>query len=193
MLLRILALFVFSSLALNPASGQKNKTISPPPLVRMTPNPPPIQVVESNPSWTFGGWTTSDYGSFTMASTINESRSGFGAVCGKECVWFINFRIECDQGHEYPGMLNSPSGSYAINLRCYHLGDHRLMIFSMDDDSVELLAKPGEIGFAVPLESGKFGVSRFTLSGGAQAVEKAMSVIVSRQQSNQEGLRDFTI
>lgn len=173
------------------APAAPRKPVQPPPLVNLA--PAPIETVEARATWNFGGWQTGDFGTFTMASTLNESRSAFGAVCGKDCVWFVNFQIECTAGHEYPAMINSPAGSFAIKLRCYHLGNYRLLTFPMDERSLGLFNKPGEAGFAIPLESGKFGVSRFSLTGGPEAVEKAIDVIVDRRKSNQEGLRDFTI
>jgi hypothetical protein len=157
---------------------------TPPPLVRMNAAPP---------TWTYGAWTVSNMGDFTIAGTTNESGSAFGAVCGKDCVWFVNFRTECKVGDSYPAMINSPAGAYAIQLRCYYL-DHRwLLTHAMSDSSVDTIAKGGEICFAFPFESGKFGVSRFSLRGGAEAVIKALDVIVKRREQSQEGLRDFTI
>jgi hypothetical protein len=132
-------------------------------------------------------------GDFSIASTVNESGSAFGAVCGKDCVWFVNFQSECTVGDEYPAMVNSPAGAYAVQLHCYYLDKRWLLTYAMTDDSITTIAKGGEIGFAFPFASGKFGVSRFALQGGAEAVYKAIDVIVKRRERNQEGLRDFTI
>jgi hypothetical protein len=177
------------------ATNPKPPAVKPPPLVRIAPPVPPVitTVTSPTPSWEYGAWTTRDMGDFTIASTVNESGSAFGAVCGKNCVWFVNFQSECKAGDEYPAMINGPSGSYAIELRCYHLDKYRLLTFSMTNDSLNILAKNGEVGFAFPFAGGKFGVSRFSLEGAENAVLKALDIINARRQGNQEGLRDFTI
>lgn len=176
------------------ATQHKQKPLEPPPIVRMDLPPPPMIVAPSPlPTWNYGAWKAYDFGTFTMASTVNESESAFGAVCGSDCAWFVNFAIECTEGHKYPAMINSPAGSYPIELRCYHLNDLTLMVFDMDDASLGMLEKGGEAGFAVPLESGKFKVSRFSLGRAAEAVSKTIQMAVDKQNKQQEGLKDFTI
>ena len=184
-------------LLISPAGAKtRNQPTTPPPLVRMEAPPPPIQVVTAPavPSWTYGNWKVSDMGDFSIASTLNDSQSAFGMVCGKTCVWFVNFQKECENGQDYPAMINTPGGAYAIQLRCYHLDDRALLTFSIDaKNDANAMAKGGEIGFAFPLQSGKFGVSRFSLTGGAAATSKAITLATQKREQNQEGVRDFTI
>jgi hypothetical protein len=131
-------------------------------------------------------------GDFAIVSTTNESGSAFGMVCGTTCVWFVNFQKHCEAGHDYPAMVNAAGGAYAIQLRCYHLDQRWLLTFAVDDDSVDTIKKGGEIGFAFPLDSGQFGVSRFSLAGGQGATLKAINIAIEKKK-NQSGLRDFTI
>jgi hypothetical protein len=154
--------------------------------------PPPIQVVET-PDYRFGRWTASDLGNYTGANTLNESGSEFGLLCGTQCVYYVNLQHECDSGESYPGMVNSPAGSAVLTLHCYHLDKIPIMIFEPKELSETAFAKGGEIGFAVPLKSGRFGVSRFSLDGSLQALEKATSIAVQKQNARQQGLRDFAI
>lgn len=162
------------------------KVDAPPPIVRFdTPAPP---------TWTFQQWKARDDGDSSIASTLNEAGSAFGAICGKDCVWFVNVQKECVAGDLYPAMINGPKGSYAIQLKCYHGADNRrLLTFPMDETSTALVSSGGVIGFAFPLGDGKFGVSRFSLDGATEAVVKAIEVITTRRKTGQEGLRDFTI
>lgn len=45
-----------------------------------------------------------------------------GAICGNDCVWFVNFQTECKHGDRYPGLVNSKAGgSYSVQLTCYHM------------------------------------------------------------------------
>lgn len=174
------------------ATKPKRPPELPPPLVRMNPPPPAIQVTDA-PTWRYGSWAASDMGDFSIASTENEGGSAFGGVCGKDCVWFVNFQTRCTVGHYYPAMVNGPTGSYAIELRCYYLDERWLLTFPMTKESLGMVRKGGEIGFAFPLESGKFGVSRFSLSGAASATLKAIDIAMEKRNQSQEGLRDFTI
>jgi len=171
---------------------------TPPPLVRIQTPPPkiyttPVIQPAPTPTWRFGRWIARDVGSFTVASTTNDSQSAYGVMCGQECVWFVNMQTDCTQSHKYPAMINSPSGSLPITLTCYHLGDLRVLTYAFDEDSLGVLEKEGEVGFAIPLESGRFGVSRFSLGGSVAAISKAVDVAIEKRKVNQEGLRDFTI
>lgn len=177
---------------------------SPPPLVRTpvqegpiraTPNPPPVVPIRprSTPQWRFGYWQVSDYGDSTLASTTNESGSAFGMVCGTSCEWFVNMKRECKQGDPYPAMINAPSGSYPVTLRCYHYGARRIMTFKADKASADILDTEGVVGVALALEGGTFAVSRFSLVGSISAIDKGLDVIIARRNARQEGLRDFTI
>jgi hypothetical protein len=191
---QFVAVFALALMISSPIiAATRKKPAQPPPLVQTAPPVPPvIQTVAAPPlSWTFGDWTAGDYGDFTLASTVNESGSAFGLACGKTCVWFVNFQSGCEVGKDYPAMINTAAGAKAIQLRCYHLSDRWLLTFPLEENDADAISSGGQIGFAFPLQSGKFGVSRFSLTGGVDATVKAIKV--DEQKGNQEGLRDFTI
>jgi hypothetical protein len=185
---------LFTALATHASAKSRKDPVQPPPLVRTNIAPPPPIITPIAPSATWGSWRTTDFGDYTIARTENESGSVFGVLCGKTCVYFVNFKKDCNAGDPYPAMVNGPSGSFAITLKCYHLGDNRrVLTFDMDDNAIGMLEHGGEVGFAIPLDGGKFGVSRFSLVGGLDAVTAAVEAITAKRQARQEGLRDFTI
>lgn len=156
---------------------------------------PQVGSLQARQRWQYQSWQVGDFGSFVIASTSNDSGSAFGMVCGKDCVWFVNFQSECKAGHSYPAMMNGPGGSKSLNLKCYPLERYYILTFPLDEDSANAVirAKGGEIGFAFPLDSGKFGVSRFSLAGSVSAAAKAIALSDEKEASGQQGLRDFTI
>lgn len=202
MLYPLILVATFSTAAI--AQQRKDEPVRPPPIVRTNVAPPPIvQTVREAPppiitpiaprAGQFGRWSATDFGDYTIARTENESGSVFGMLCGTSCVYFVNFQKDCDAGDKYPAMINGPLGAFPITLSCYHIEKLRVLTFQVEDNAINMLADKGEIGFAIPLGDGKFGVSRFSLQGGLEAVGAAINVITQKRNARQEGLRDFTI
>lgn len=200
--MRACTLFVLAGIGLTPAVAQKQRQAppEPPPIVRTNIAPPPIvrTVPEAprpiiTPNRPFGMWDAQDFGDHAVAHTTNESGSVFGMICGTTCLYYVNFQKDCVKGDNYPAMINGPSGAYPITLRCYHLEDKRILTFKADEQSIGIMEGEGDLGFAFPLENGRFGVSRFTLVGGLDAVTAVLDAAIKKQNTRQEGLRDFTI
>lgn len=154
-------------------------------------NPPPI--VRVQPKRRYGQWTTNDVGDYAEAFTGNESGSVFGVLCGTSCVVYVDFQSACVHGSNYSVMINSPSGAAPVELKCYELEERYILITELSDNYISIFSRGGEIGFAIPMESGKFRVSRFSLEGGAEALSTALDMAMRKRDSRQEGLRDFDI
>jgi hypothetical protein len=154
---------------------------TPPPLVRVAPAPP-------SDSWSFA-----EEGDLTSAYTTNESGSVFGILCGKTCVFYLNMQTSCTKNNTYPAMINSKAGSAAIQLRCHIVDEHYLLSTEAEESYFDMLREGGVVGFAIPLESGKFSVSRFSLTGGMTAVKRAVDRAIQKGSESQDGLRDFAI
>jgi hypothetical protein len=103
-------------------------------------------------------------------------------------------QIQCDHGAQYPAMVNASSGSYSLTFRCYILDGRYLMTTPLTESFVELFGSGvGEVGFAMPLQSGRFAVSRYSLVGSLATTAQAARVAQERGSEGQQGLRDFTI
>jgi hypothetical protein len=154
---------------------------TPPPLVRIAPAP------------AYGSWKFSEEGDLTGAYTTNESGSVFGILCGKTCVFYLNMRTTCTKNNIYPAMINSHAGSAAIRLRCHIVDDRYLLLTEAEESYFDMLGEGGVVGFAIPLENGKFSVSRFSLTGGMSAVKRAVDRAIQKGNESQDGLRDFAL
>jgi hypothetical protein len=114
-------------------------------------------------------------------------------LCGTDCVFFLNLGSKCTQGNSYPAMINSHAGSHAIDLTCFVLDEDYVLMFEAREDMADMFLEGGTIGFAVPLADGQFGVSRFSLKGGAEAVDEAARIAERKDGKGRSGLRDFSL
>lgn len=183
-----------------PALAAPKKQMPPPPIVQTVNVAPPPKLPEipaERNTVHHGKWSSSDVGDHTVAYTENDSGSTFGILCGTSCVFYVNFHVDCTDREIYPAMINGPAGASSINLRCVHVkhngGLHHVLATEAADAYFDMLKAGGEFGIAVPLASGKFNVSRFSLTGGLRAVATAVTAADERQKTAQHGLRDFTI
>jgi len=157
------------------------------------PLPAPSPAPRSN-RITYGAWAVENVQAFSAAYTHNESDSVFGMMCGTNCVVYVNAHIPCTEGHTYPVMINSPVGASNLSMRCVPIEGRYVLVTPLDDDFVQIFsATAGEVGFAIPLASGRFAVSRYSLSGALEATAAAASEAHRRRDAGQSGLRDFTI
>lgn len=140
----------------------------------------------------YGDWSFYPLRDYAISSTTNSSGSVFGIICGKSCSAFVNFTTTCTEGHYYPAMVNSEAGAFHINMRCYVIDKVYLLSTDLSEQFKDTMETGGEIGFAIPLESGKFSVSRFSLTGSIPATKRAGDYTNSQKESGQS-LRDFTL
>ena len=124
----------------------------------------------------YGRWIVIREGEWVEASTDNGSGSEFGLLCSAECMIYLDFRIECEDGHDYPAMINSGAGAVSISMRCHHYGDRPIFITEASGDYVDMLEQGKEVGFAFPLQNGQFRVARFSTHGGYEAILAALRI-----------------
>ena len=201
--MRIAALFVLLASLSVPltAAPRSRKPADPPPLVRM-PTPPeerltPSAPIEPGPGETIltrhRDWVVSDHGEFTAAYTTNASERVFGMLCSADCSFYLADGNECEDGEDYPAMINASRGSAALELRCVMLDGFPVLSAGRTDPYLDVVKGGGIVGFAMPLASGRFEVFRFSLDGAAEAVLRAATLAVAKRERKQKGLRDFTI
>ena len=150
----------------------------------------------SLPAYSFqdGDWYGSvDNEDFYFAMTVNEAGHILGQYCYFEnstCLYLIDMGINCDEGHEYPSLINSSAGSSMVNLVCSHKtkeGKYVMAINSFDDID-RVIRSATRIGFAVPLADGQFKVSRFSLSGSVKAIDRMLAAAQKRVERGQKNL-----
>lgn len=93
----------------------------------------------------------------------------------------------CTPGAKYPMMINSAVSAAAVTTECAKLqginpsrGD-TYNVFSEFGVVRSAYESGGEIGFAIPLESGAFRVLRFSTKGATQAIRGAMTLPEKRK------------
>lgn len=137
---------------------------------------------------TFGAWTvvpSNDKEDLIAATAVDDDKylayRCFSAS-GK-CAHIVNLAAECEDGKEYPVLINSSHAAAAITCTCSE-NDGQYELIPDFDDFHELLTKSsGYIGFALPMVSGQFKVVRFSLSGAKDAMRTAQRATTRRNSS----------
>lgn len=130
----------------------------------------------------YGDWKSSTTNTVSEAFTGNDSGSVFGFICinNEACGFYLNTGTACEEDAEYPVLINGLGGSLYMPTNCTVLEDDngKVRHFLMIDDEAGLLTKTvqdsGQIGFAIPLTSGRFAVSRFSLRGSTAAMKRVL-------------------
>jgi hypothetical protein len=145
----------------------------------------------------FGAWTVGvmagNGGAF--AATTNDSGGLLGLYCyrdGGKCLWLLKNDIGCDDGSKYPVLVNSDSGAASTEIVCLKLGGKPRYAFA-DFDTIDSTVRMSDwIGFAFPLRSGRFQVSRFPLDGASRALEFMHRLMKKAAEDADRGTRDQT-
>lgn len=127
-------------------------------------------------SKTFGAWyagLSSDKES-VYAATVNDSNVVFGQWCyfsTNTCYWLMVSDSTCDDGDDYPSIVNSVNGASYVSMRCLKIDNKNKVIFNNFKLMESLTKGDGKIGIVTPMQSGNFKVSRFDLNGAASAID----------------------
>lgn len=144
----------------------------------------------------FGDWHTGalDDGSGGYAGTINDSGGLLTVFCYKEgnaCIWSLVVDLNCEQDATYPVLVNADNGAASSEVVCRKIRNDKpgyvFKNFALIDSSVR---KSQRIGFAAPLQSGQFNVSRFSLKGATQALDFLSRLMSVMRNASDEGTVD---
>ena len=136
-----------------------------------------------NKTIAYGDWTVllSSDGKDLIAATSQDSDKLLGYRCftsEAKCVHTIITATRCVDGARYPVLINASSGSLTLDCLCSdNEGTHELLPLDWDGFHRTLTDSSGYIGFAIPLEDGRFKVVRFSLAGATQAMEAAETAV----------------
>ncbi|RXJ72696.1 hypothetical protein CS022_13730 [Veronia nyctiphanis] len=123
-----------------------------------------------------------DGAEYYFAATVNNSNDIFGKYCyfdSEKCLFLVGVDITCEKGFEYPALVNSEYAAIHVTLHCGDtFGSQNVMVLEPYDDIDLAILQGSQFGIAVPMESGKFQVSRFSLSGAADAIESMMDAAI---------------
>ena len=135
----------------------------------------------------YQNWVVDLNGQSNEAYTANDSQSSFGAYCaGEKCLFYLHQALVCNPGTKYSVLMNSQTVSTALSMECSKIGANLFQILD-PFEAVLRAAQVGEtIGFAVALQSGAFAVTRFSLVGAKQAIERALLEAAKSKQREQK-------
>ncbi len=120
-----------------------------------------------------------DNGEYVYAATYNGEGRILGQYCYLEegnCIYIVSFGTVCDQGKEYPSILNSPAGVTEVRLICGHVFNGENVFYIKPFDDVDNLIKlASKVGFVIAMEADEFKVVRFSLAGSTHAIKMMRS------------------
>lgn len=143
----------------------------------------------------FGEWSVisaDDRSGDVIAVTGTESgKELLGYRCylsdGK-CRYVLLPNTRCVSGSEYPILINAPAGASSVTGHCTkgEVGD-QLLLAPWESVESAIKGSRGQIGFAIPMESGAFRAVRFELRGGYEATQEAERQAIQRRRGGGSG------
>lgn len=133
-----------------------------------------------NPTKEIHGYWFSQYSAdASEAGTVNDDGSTFGLICRADiCQFYLKGSTTCQEGGRYPFLLNSEVGSTGVGTQCQSFNNgtrtHSDVVWFEETIKLASYLSKGEVfGFAIPLNSGEFKVTRFRLKGATEAIGRA--------------------
>ncbi len=124
----------------------------------------------------YQNWVADLNGKTNEAYTIADANTSFGVFCSSgQCLFYLHHSLNCTPGAKYSVLMNSPSISTALTMECTLINGNIFQILHPFDAVLRAVQAGESIGFAVALQSGDFAVTRFTLQGAKQAIDKVLS------------------
>lgn len=140
-----------------------------------------------------GDWTSQFLEGMGEASTHENGLSMFGMLCGNgSCRYYFANGLDCEPSVNYPLMVTTDVGAVAVEAVCEPMvtanGEVMLYWFAETPYLNEAFTKTPAIGIAFPLTNGEFKISRFSMNGFSDAVERMVEVM--RAAKPQESTED---
>ena len=121
-----------------------------------------------------GDWIVQTSPNSIEAST-SAGGTSFGLYCqGDQCMFYLHDTLRCQPGSKSPILMSGVGSAAALNMQCAQINGVLFQILEPFNTTLEVVKRGGVVSFAVPLQSGSFGVTRFSLLGGAEAIRKAL-------------------
>jgi hypothetical protein len=127
-----------------------------------------------------------------VAQTVNSAGSLAGVLCfisTNACSAYISSDVACEEKAKYPLMINATTGANLSMSTCITVKNAQFLMIDNFAATVAAFESGGEVGFAIPLEGGKFRVLRFDCAGATAAIRQAranpMKPVQSKNPSSQ--------
>ncbi|MBU3547276.1 hypothetical protein [Polynucleobacter sp. MWH-Jannik1A5] len=121
-----------------------------------------------------GNWIVQTSPGSIEASTSAGSTS-FGIYCqADQCMFYLHDSLRCHPGSKSPILMSGLGNAASLNMQCAQINGVLFQILEPFNVVLDEVKRGGLVSFAVPLQNGSFGVSRYSLNGGFEAVRKAL-------------------
>lgn len=129
-----------------------------------------------------------DHSGDIIAGTVTEGGNeilGYRCfVSNGRCVYVLMAQTTCEGTNEYPMLLNSNAGSALVRGACLKTSKQdQLVLQPYKPIESALREGSGMVGFAIPMASGAFLAVRFSVHGGAAAIQEAENKVVQKRRS----------
>jgi hypothetical protein len=141
-------------------------------------------------------WTYKDFHDGSAAgSTNNDSGSTLAVYCAadQQCMIFLITSTGCEENGKYTVLVNADSGAMTETAACSKLNnpatkEQFALIFDDFQGLLNTILKDHTIGFSIPLASGMFKVTRFSLEGSNEVLSAVGGSV--KESSKPVGLKD---
>lgn len=148
-----------------------------------------LGVMATNPAFAqkrIGSWElVLDTPGMQVAKTVNDSGSVAGVICLTStgaCSAYVGSDLACEENGKYPMMINAPTGAHLATATCMTIAKAQYLILEEYSTAIAAFESGGLIGFALPMQSGKFEVLRFSTSGATAAIREAQASLARSQK-----------
>ena len=124
----------------------------------------------------YQNWVVELTGRSNEAYTVADANSSLGVYCAADqCLFYLRQGLNCSPGAKYSVLMNSSSISNALTMECTSINGNIFQILTPFDAVLRATQSGETVGFAVALQSGAFGVTRFSLAGAKPAIDRVLS------------------
>ena len=122
-----------------------------------------------------GDWVVQTSPGSIEAST-SAGTTSLGMYCqADQCMFYLHDNLRCRPGSKSPILMSGLGNAASLTIQCAQINGVLFQILEPFNTVLNEVKRGGGIvSFAVPLQNGSFGVSRFNLNGGFEAVRQAL-------------------
>ena len=131
-------------------------------------------------------WQIQSTNSSIEAYTVGGPNLSFGLYCAAhQCMFYLHDSLLCRPGSKSPVLMSGINATASINLQCANINGVLFQILEPFNAVLNVIKVGGFVSFAVPIQNGSFGVSRFSLNGAPEAIKQALE---EASRSKQQGI-----
>ena len=132
-----------------------------------------------------GNWIVQTSPGSIEASTSTGATS-FGMYCqADQCMFYLHDNLRCQPGSKSPILMSGLGNAASLTIQCAQINGVLFQILEPFNTVLNEVKRGGMVSFAVPLQNGSFGISRFSLNGGFEAVRQALQEAGNAKQAPQ--------